>query len=76
MKIGDKILYDGKKGKVTNLMPGDMIDIQLDGADYVQRKHISVLAKANGGAQLSSLLPLLVLAGVTFGGIYWLGRRS
>jgi hypothetical protein len=56
MKIGDRVRYQGRTGKVTAFMPGNMVDVRFEGASYDERKAKNLLevvkgdvAKKNGG---------------------------
>ena len=56
MKIGDRVRYQGRTGKVKAFMPGDMVDVRFEGASYDERKAKNLLevvkgdvAKKNGG---------------------------
>jgi hypothetical protein len=48
VKPGDRVELNGRTGVVVGLQPGEMVDVRLDGNDFVQRANQARLARMNG----------------------------
>ncbi len=47
MKIGDKVTFKGRTGKIVAFMPGDMVDVQFDDVGHVERRAKNLLSPAS-----------------------------
>lgn len=46
MKIGDKVTFKGRTGKIVAFMPGDMVDVQFEDVSHVERRAKNLLTLA------------------------------